>query len=173
VTGKSRACTEEAELVAILSQIGTNERPALKQLYDRFGARLYGVAHRILRDPSLAEDALQEAFVKIWRNAGKFDPARGSAIGWVVIIVRRAAFDLRPRDLPAASIEIADEQPENGSHRSSRPDGAGRSSAFVLPWRLPPCTSPAIGEVWRFPLRRGAASSSRTAAADEGDIHAR
>src|SRR5688500_12820681 len=88
----------EADLAAILKGIKAGERAALRQLYDRFGARLYGVAHRILRDEALAEDAVQEAFVKIWRNAGKFDPARGSALGWVVIIVRRAAFDLRPRD---------------------------------------------------------------------------
>ncbi len=112
MTRHPRACADETELAEILARIGANERAALKQLYDRFGGRLYGIAQRILRDPALAEDALQEAFVKIWRNAGKFDPARGSAIGWVVIIVRRAAFDLRPREAPAAPVEIADEQPE-------------------------------------------------------------
>ena len=101
-----------AELAAILSGIAAGERAALRQLYDRFGARLYGIACRILRDSALAEDALQEAFVKIWRNAGKFDPAHGSALGWVVIIVRRAAFDLRPRDPVAEPVDIPAEQPE-------------------------------------------------------------
>lgn len=101
-----------AELAVIIAAIAAGERAALKQLYDRFGARLYGIAHRILRDAALAEDAVQEAFVKIWRNAGKFDPERGSALGWVVIIVRRAAFDLRPRDPVAEPVEIAVEQPE-------------------------------------------------------------
>ena len=103
----------EAELASILTAIAAQERPALRQLYDRFGGRLYGVAHRILGDRSLAEDALQEAFVKIWRNAGKFDPARGSAIGWVVIIVRRAAFDLRPRDVVREPIDIPFEPPQS------------------------------------------------------------
>jgi RNA polymerase sigma-70 factor, ECF subfamily len=102
----------DAELGVIISGIAAGERAALKQLYDRFGARLYGIAHRILRDPALAEDAVQEAFVKIWRNAGKYHRARGSALGWVVIIVRRAAFDLRPRDRVGESVEIAAEQPE-------------------------------------------------------------
>ena len=102
----------DAELAAILSGIAAGDRAALKQLYDRFGARLYGIAHRILRDSGLAEDALQEAFVKIWRNAGKYDPARGSALGWVVIIVRRAAFDLRPRDPVGEPTDIPAEQPQ-------------------------------------------------------------
>ena len=102
----------DADQAVIISGIAAGERVALKQLYDRYGARLYGVAHRILRDTALAEDAIQEAFVKIWRNAGKFDPARGSAIGWVVIIVRRAAFDLRPPAPVVEPIEVPAEQPE-------------------------------------------------------------
>jgi RNA polymerase sigma-70 factor (ECF subfamily) len=100
------------DLAAIVEGIAAGDRGSLKQLYDRFGARLYGIAHRILRDPSLAEDALQEAFVKIWRNAARFDRARGSALGWVVIIVRRAAFDLRPREAIAELADLPDEQPE-------------------------------------------------------------
>jgi RNA polymerase sigma-70 factor (ECF subfamily) len=105
----------ESDLAAIVEGIAAGKRAALKLLYDRYGARLYGIAQRILRDNSLAEDALQEAFVKIWRNAAKFDRARGSALGWVVIIVRRAAFDLRPREAvaePAEIAAIASEQPE-------------------------------------------------------------
>ena len=107
----------EADLATIVESIAAGERAALKELYDRFGARLYGIAYRILRDNALAEDALQEAFVKIWRNAGKYDRARGSALGWVVIIVRRAAFDLRPREPIAEPDEIAAiavEEPEAG-----------------------------------------------------------
>jgi RNA polymerase sigma-70 factor, ECF subfamily len=104
----------DADLGAILEGIAAGHRDALKRLYDRFGRRLYGVAHRILRDSALAEDALQEAFVKIWRNAGKYDGARGSALAWVVIIVRRAAFDLRPREPVGEPVDIADEQPEPG-----------------------------------------------------------
>ena len=107
-----RSGAAECELANILTGIAGGDRAALKQLYDRFGARLYGIAHRILRDQELAEDALQEAFVKIWRNAGKFDPGRGSALGWVVIIVRRAAFDVRPREAVAEPVDIPSEQPE-------------------------------------------------------------
>ena len=102
----------ETELAAIVEGIAARDRAALKQLYDRFGARLHGIAYRILRDPALAEDALQEAFVKVWRNAGKYDRSRGSALGWLVIIVRRAAFDVRPRDAVAEPADIAAEASE-------------------------------------------------------------
>lgn len=104
----------EGDLAAIVEGIAAGDRSALKQLYDRFGARLYGIAHRILRDSALAEDAIQEAFVKVWRNADKYERARGSALGWVATIVRRAAFDLRPRERVGEPVEIADEQPEPG-----------------------------------------------------------
>ena len=111
--GSSRQLPQaDAELAALIEAVAAGDRGALKQLYDRFGARLFGIASRILRDPPLAEDALQEAFVKIWRNAGRFDRARGSAAGWVITIVRRAAFDLRPRAPPASPIDVADEQPQ-------------------------------------------------------------
>lgn len=102
----------EAELAVIIGAIAAGDREALRKLYDRFGSRLYGVAHRILRDEALAEDAIQEAFVKIWRNAAKYDPARGSALGWVAIIVRRAAFDVRPREQTGEAVDIPSEQPE-------------------------------------------------------------
>jgi RNA polymerase sigma-70 factor (ECF subfamily) len=110
--GPSPEPGSEADLAAIVEAIAAADRSALKQLYDRFGARLYGIASRILRDQALAEDALQEAFVKIWRNAGKFDRSRGSALAWVVTIVRRASFDLRPRALSTELVDIACERPE-------------------------------------------------------------
>ena len=111
-TARAPLSATDMELAAIIEAVAGGDRAALKQLYDRFGARLLGVASRILRDPPLAEDALQEAFVKIWRNAGRFDRARGSATGWVTTIVRRAAFDLRPRAPVAAPVDVADEQPQ-------------------------------------------------------------
>ena len=111
-SGHGRSAGVEAELAAIIEAIAGGDRAALKQLYDRFGARLFGIASRMLRDHALAEDALQEAFVKIWRNAARFDRKRGSALGWVATIVRRAALDLRPRAPPVAPVDVACEQPE-------------------------------------------------------------
>jgi RNA polymerase sigma factor (sigma-70 family) len=51
---------------------------------------------RLLRDHSLAQDALQDGFLKVWRNADKFDPNKGAAMAWLSIIIRREALDRLP-----------------------------------------------------------------------------
>jgi RNA polymerase sigma-70 factor (ECF subfamily) len=66
---------------------------ALAVLYDRFGAIAYAVAVRVLGDKGLAEDVVQECFLKIWNNAGSFDPARGSLRSWLLTSVRNRAVD--------------------------------------------------------------------------------
>jgi RNA polymerase sigma-70 factor (ECF subfamily) len=70
----------------------------LAQLYDRFGGVAYGVALRILRDPSLAQDAVQDAFLSAWRTAASFDPSRGNASTWLLTLVHRRAVDLVRRE---------------------------------------------------------------------------
>ena len=88
---------DEGRLAELLGAMADGDRAAVGELYGLVGGRLYGVAQRILRDPGLAEDAVQEAFVKIWRNAHRFDPAKGTATTWLAVIVRRVAIDRRPR----------------------------------------------------------------------------
>lgn len=88
---------DEAELADLLARVSKGEKPAAEALYRRLGSRLYGIAYRILRDADLAQDAVQEGFVKIWRNAHRFDPTKGSVSTWVAVIVRRTALDRRPK----------------------------------------------------------------------------
>ena len=71
---------------------------ALAELYDRFGGVAYGVALRILRDPALAQDAVQDAFLAAWRTAAAFDPDRGNASTWLMTLVHRRAVDLVRRE---------------------------------------------------------------------------
>ena len=59
---------------ALLEAVAGNDEAALGELYDRFGRIAYGLAVRILRDASLAEDAVQEAFLQAWRRAGSYRP---------------------------------------------------------------------------------------------------
>ena len=61
---------------------------------DRFGKVAYGLAVRVLRDAALAEDAVQEAFLAVWRQAASFDRSRGTASTWILTIVHRRAVDL-------------------------------------------------------------------------------
>jgi RNA polymerase sigma factor (sigma-70 family) len=104
----------------LLAQVGRGDEPALGELYDRFGRVAYGLAVRILRDKTLAEDAVQDAFLGAWRTAAAFDPRRGTASTWLMTLVHRRAVDLVRRedrrktdqlgDAPIASGETTDEQ---------------------------------------------------------------
>ncbi len=68
------------------------------ELYDRYARRLYGYGMRLLQnDASLAEEMVQETFVRVWRSAGRYDPARGSVSRFVFAIARNTAIDLHRR----------------------------------------------------------------------------
>jgi RNA polymerase sigma-70 factor (ECF subfamily) len=92
MTGKDEGFDYEATLAACAA----GDRTALRALYEREGRWLMGVALRIVRNRTLAEDVLQDAFLQIWRAAGTFDRSRGSGRGWVYTVVRhRALQELR------------------------------------------------------------------------------
>ena len=78
--------------------VAGGDEDALGQLYDRFGRVAYGLALRILRDDRLAEDAVQEAFLAVWRQAASFRPDRAKAQTWVLTLVHRRAVDLVRRE---------------------------------------------------------------------------
>jgi RNA polymerase sigma-70 factor (ECF subfamily) len=80
----------DADLVAKLA-LGSQD--ALAELYDRYGGLAYAVAMRVLGDPGRAEDAVQEAFLKIWNHAASFDIRRGSLRTWLLAAVRNRAID--------------------------------------------------------------------------------
>lgn len=77
-----------------LSACGRGDRAALKALYEQEAGRMISVAQRIVRRRELAEEVVQDSFVQIWRNAGRFDPQLGSAKGWVYTILRNRALNL-------------------------------------------------------------------------------
>lgn len=97
VTVRSRdlAHLSDEALVALVSR---SDDSALAELYDRVGRIAYGLAYRILRDESLAEDAVQEAFLGLWRSAGSFIPERARASTWILTLVHRRAVDLVRRE---------------------------------------------------------------------------
>ena len=83
---------------ALVALAARSEQSALAELYDRFGRPAYGLALRILRDEALAEDAVQEAFLTLWRTAGRFVPERGKASTWILTLVHRRAVDIVRRE---------------------------------------------------------------------------
>jgi RNA polymerase sigma-70 factor, ECF subfamily len=70
---------------------------ALRLLVDRYSGVLYGLGLRLLGDRGMAEELVQDTFVRLWRSAGRFDPERGSVRTFVYAIARNAAIDLRRR----------------------------------------------------------------------------
>jgi RNA polymerase sigma-70 factor (ECF subfamily) len=95
-----------AELVWLLAAVAKGDQAAFERLYAATRAKLYGVALRILRRPDLADEVLQESFVKIWSSAAQFDPARASPITWMVAIVRNRAIDIVRRKTDASLEEM-------------------------------------------------------------------
>lgn len=85
---------------ALLQRCAQGDRAAFRALYDRHAPRLHAVAMRITRQPNLAADATQEAFIQVWQNAAQFTPARGSAEAWMIGLARYRALDLVRRTGP-------------------------------------------------------------------------
>lgn len=77
-----------------LQRVALGDRSAFEQLYRQTAAKLYGVSYTILRRQDLAEEALQDAYVKVWHRAGEYAPDKGSVMSWLISIVRYRAIDL-------------------------------------------------------------------------------
>lgn len=78
----------------LLMRCAKGDRTALKTLFEAEADRLIGVAERILRRRELAEEAVQDGFIRIWRSAHQYAPDRGSARGWIYAIVRNRALNM-------------------------------------------------------------------------------
>jgi RNA polymerase sigma-70 factor, ECF subfamily len=83
-----------AELVWLLAAVAKGDQTAFERLYAATRAKLYGVVLRILRRSDLADEVMQEAYLKIWRNAGEFNPRIATPVTWMVAIARNTALDL-------------------------------------------------------------------------------
>lgn len=79
---------------ALLALTASGDERALEAVYDRYGRCAYGLAYRLLRNATLAEDAVQEAFLGIWRSAATFMPERGSGRTWILTLAHRRTIDL-------------------------------------------------------------------------------
>lgn len=84
---------EHEEHLKLLAKIATGDRAAFQTLYDATCAQLYAVGLKILTRKDLAEDAVQEAYIRIWHNAGEYQQGRGTVLTWMISIVRYRALD--------------------------------------------------------------------------------
>jgi RNA polymerase sigma-70 factor (ECF subfamily) len=106
----------------LVEAIARADEDALGELYDRFGRVAYGLAYKILQDATLAEDAVQEAFLQIWRGAGSYRPERAKASTWLLTFVHRRAVDLVRREQRRRTVQL-DAMPE--------PSGSGADEEVV------------------------------------------
>jgi RNA polymerase sigma factor (sigma-70 family) len=95
--GRDLAHLSDEALVALVAR---GEDGALAELYDRFGHVAYGLALKVVRDPALAEDAVQDAFLAVWRSSGRFVAERAKASTWILTLVHRRAVDVVRREQP-------------------------------------------------------------------------
>ena len=84
-------------LAMLVAAIAAGDDAAFRQVYELRSPRLYGIALRITRQPHLASDAVHDAFLELWRNAGRFDARRGNPDVWLASLVRYRALDMTRR----------------------------------------------------------------------------
>jgi RNA polymerase sigma factor (sigma-70 family) len=103
---KQHAHLSDEALVALVAR---GDEDALGELYDRVGRIAYGLAMRVLRDDRLAEDAVQEGFLALWRSAAGFRAERAKASTWILTLVHRRAVDLVRREERRRAEPLTDE----------------------------------------------------------------
>ena len=95
--------------IDVVQRLAAGDRDAVAELYDRHAARIMGLAIRIVRNSSDAEDVVQEVFSQAWRTAPNYQPARGTVAGWLLMMARTRAIDrLRSRQARRDAADGAD-----------------------------------------------------------------
>ena len=108
--GRTASPVDDADQ-AVLALVTAGQLDALQELYDRYRTMAYSIALRITSDASLAEDVVQDAFMGVWRNAGKYVTGRGSVKTWLLAIVHHRAVDAVRRRRPTSELPEREEVP--------------------------------------------------------------
>lgn len=111
----------EEDLIHLLT---LREAKGFEILYDNYSAALYGVIHRIVQNDAIAEDVLQETFLKIWNNIGQYESAKGRLFSWMINIARNGAID------KIRSKEYTDQQKNRQLEKTVLSENAEMYSAY-------------------------------------------
>lgn len=113
-----------------MERLRAKDRTAFEYLYDHYSGALFGVIHRILKTESIAEEVLQDVFLKIWERIHQYDSTKGKLFTWMVNIARNQAIDKTrskeiSRENKTGSIETIVHTPERGGIVESNVEGIG------------------------------------------------
>lgn len=107
-----------ADIDALVGRVARGDSDAFDALYDQVSSSVYGLARRVVRDPSRAEDVTQDVFMEVWRKAARFDRNLGKGKTWIMTIAHRRAVDavrrsesLKKQDQHTAPDEVVHDQP--------------------------------------------------------------
>jgi RNA polymerase sigma-70 factor (ECF subfamily) len=82
-----------SDLDALLRRVARGDRDAFATVYDLTKSRVFGLVVRVLRDAGYSEETTQEIYLEVWRSASEYDPAKGSALAWLMTMAHRRAID--------------------------------------------------------------------------------
>ena len=102
----------ELTLESLLNATAKGDRDAFKTLYQRSSGKLFGVVLRILKNRQMAEDALQDVYLKIWQRAGTYSSDKGKPVSWMATIARNRAIDIVRASRPHQTIDEPGDEEE-------------------------------------------------------------
>ncbi|MDX2161461.1 MAG: sigma-70 family RNA polymerase sigma factor [bacterium] len=92
----------------LMRRIAAHDQKAMAEFYDRFAALVYGMAVRVLENNALAEEAMQDTFLKVWEQAAQWNPERGKLVTWLLTLARYTAIDRLRKERSRATDSAAD-----------------------------------------------------------------
>lgn len=112
-----------AEEAALLARVVDRDERAVEELYARYSGPLYSLAYQVTRADRFAQDVVQEVFIALWKDAARFDPAKGSVGPWLFSLARHKAIDLVRREANVrkrtADVDMSfEEAPDNVDHEA-------------------------------------------------------
>lgn len=111
---------EEALLKQYLTQCAIGDKVAFNSLYSATSQKFYAIILRMVKNPDLTHDILQKAYLSIWKNSDSFDPSKGKAFTWMLVVMRNRAIDVLREKSRLVYTDCLDETIEDEGPRSDQ-----------------------------------------------------